>query len=275
MQPADLDAYFARIGYAGARTPTRPVLDAILGAHVQAIPFENLDILLGRGISLARPDIVRKLVHDRRGGYCFEHNGLLLAVLRTLGFHVTPLLARVRWQVPAGAPSPQTHMILRVELDGRPWLADGGFGGIGLTGPIALDTEAEQGVAPERRRLVPQGRHLLQQVRFGDAWSDVYRFTPDEAPAIDFEVGNWFTSTHPQSRFRQNLIVSRAAGDLRLSILNRELTIRRRDGGVEKRLLASPAELLDALARQFDLPFPAGTAFACPALDWPESVAAK
>jgi len=140
----DVDAYFARIGYAGPRTANLATLRGIHDCHARTIPFENFDVLLGRGISLELAAIEQKLVRDRRGGYCFEHNGLLAAVLRTLGFRVTTLLARVRWNVPAEVAMPQTHMILRVEIEGRPWLADAGFGGLGLTAPIALDTESEQ-----------------------------------------------------------------------------------------------------------------------------------
>lgn len=264
----DLDAYFERIGYTGPRTAAFATLAAIHRHHAEAIPFENLDILLGRGIRLDLPALEQKLVRDRRGGYCFEHNGLLAAVLRALGFVVTPMLARVRWQVPAGVPTPQTHMILRIDLGGRRWLADAGFGAIGLLAPIELDTADEQGAAPELRRLVPHGRHLLQQVRFGGDWHDVYLFSLDEAHPIDFDVGNWFTSTHPQSRFRQNLMVARADGDRRLSLQNRELTIRHRNGGADKRILADPAELLAVLADHFGLRFPAGTRFVAGNLAW-------
>ncbi|HVU22709.1 MAG TPA: arylamine N-acetyltransferase [Opitutus sp.] len=269
MAAPDLDAYFARIAYAGPRAATFAALAAIHGAHARAIPFENLDVLLGRGISLDLSAIERKLVHDRRGGYCFEQNGLLLAVLRALGFQVTPLIARVRWQAAADTPTPLTHMVLRVDLDGRPWLVDAGFGGIGLTAPLALDTDAEQGDPRERRRLLRRGHHVVHQFRLGDEWGDVYIFTLDEASPVDFEVGNWFTSTHPNSRFRQALIVALAATDRRFALLNREFTTRHLDGRVEKREIASPDELLAVLADSFGLRFPAGTRFGPPGAPWP------
>ena len=265
----DLDAYFARIGYDGPRAPTFATLAAIHAAHARAIPFENLDVLLGRGISLDLSAIERKLVRDCRGGYCFEHNGLFLAVLRALGFQVTPLLARVRWQLPAATPTPLTHMVLRVDLDGRPWLADTGFGGIGLTSPLALDTDAEQGSPHEPRRLVRQGNRLTQQFRLGGEWNDVYAFTLDEASPVDFEVGNWFTSTHPNSRFLQALIVALAGVDRRFTLLNRDFTTRFADGRIEKREIASADELLAVLAATFHLEFPPGTRFGPPGSPWP------
>ncbi|HWA86967.1 MAG TPA: arylamine N-acetyltransferase [Opitutus sp.] len=269
MAAPDLDAYFARIGYDSPHAPTFEVLAGIHAAHARAIPFENLDVLLGRGISLDLAAIERKLVREKRGGYCFEHNGLFLAVLRALGFRVTPLIARVRWQVPAGKPTPLTHMILRVDLDGRPWLADTGFGGIGLISPLALDTDAEQGDAHEPRRLVRQGHHLVHQFRTGGEWNDVYIFTLDEATPVDFEVGNWFTSTHPNSRFRQSLIAALAGPDRRFTLLNRDFTTRFRDGRIEKREIASADELLAVLAEVFGLRFPPGTRFGPPGSPWP------
>ncbi|HEY6175060.1 MAG TPA: arylamine N-acetyltransferase, partial [Kofleriaceae bacterium] len=123
----DLDRYFARIGYDGPRDATLATLNGIANAHVQAIPFENLDVLLGRGIDLDLDAVQRKLVDDRRGGYCFEQNSLLLAVLGELGFEARPLSARVRMQRPRDFVPARTHLVVRVELDG-PWLADVGIG---------------------------------------------------------------------------------------------------------------------------------------------------
>jgi len=105
----DLDAYFARTGYTGPRTPTLETLHGLVRAHVQTIPFENLDVLLGKPIDLEPAALMQKLVHDRRGGYCFEQNTLLLEVLTALGFHVRPLSARVRWQRPRDYTPARTH----------------------------------------------------------------------------------------------------------------------------------------------------------------------
>jgi len=269
----DLDAYLHRIGHVGSRAPTLATLHSVHEGHARAIPFENLDVLLDREIRLHLPALEQKLVRDRRGGYCFEHNTLLLAALRALGFAATPHLARVRWQVPDDVVLPKTHMILRVVIDDRAWLADAGFGSIGLLAPLALDVSDVQGTAAEPRRLVPQGRGFLQQLQLRGSWMDVYVFTLDETPPVDFEVANWFTSTHPQSRFRQNLIIARPDGDRRLTFLNREFTVRPLEGPAEKRLLGSPDELLEVLAHHFGLHFPPATRFPCPALDWSAVIA--
>jgi N-hydroxyarylamine O-acetyltransferase len=221
------------------------------------------------GVRLDLPSIEQKLVNDRRGGYCFEQNALFAAVLDALGFRVTPLAARVRWQVPEAVAMPLTHMVLRVDLDGAPWLADVGFGGLTPTAPLRLDVEEPQPTSHETFRLVRSGDVHVLQAHVADAWSDVYRFTLQEQHPIDYEVANWFTSTHPASRFKQNLIVTRAGDDgQRISLTNRELVLRGR-AGVEKRILQTPDELLDLLANHFGLRFPAGTRFGDPGNAWP------
>lgn len=265
----DLDAYFARIGYTGARAATHAVLREIHFRHVCSIPFENLDVLLGRGIRIDVPSIERKLVHERRGGYCFEQNGLFAAVLRALGFRVTPLIARVRWQVPAGVATPLTHKVLRVEAGGVAFLADVGFGSMSLFEPLVFEFDSEQAGALEPRRLVRDGDAIVQQARLAETWCDVYRFALVEAPAVDFEVGNWFTSTHPQSRFVQNLTVARAGHRRRLGLLNRDFSVRHANGRNETRTLVTPEELLHVLATEFGLHFPAGTRFGQANSPWP------
>jgi N-hydroxyarylamine O-acetyltransferase len=269
-QPIDLDAYFARIGYGGSTRATLETLNGIVELHVQTIPFENLDILLGRPIDIAPAAIERKLVSGRRGGYCFEQNGLLLLVLEALGYEVRPLSARVRYQRPRDFTPPRTHVFVRVEIEGTSWLADVGIGGLSLTSAIRLETGDEQTTPHESRRIVREAARLFHQVNVGGDWLDLCEFTLEEMPFIDRELGNWFTSAHPQSHFKSRLMVARAAANGgRKTLLNRELTVRRQ-GGVETRLIDTREELLAVLEKEFDLPFPEGTDFTCPALDWPE-----
>jgi len=265
----DLDAYLARVGLTGPLPPTLATLHALLAAHTRVIPFENLDVVLGRGIRLDPASLERKLVHDRRGGYCFEQNGYFLGVLEALGFRVTPLSARVRFQQPRDFIPPRTHLFLRVELDGAGWLADVGFGSFSLTGAIRLVLDEPQATPHETRRIVRDGPRFFQQVLLAGEWHDVYDFTQEEMPPIDRELANWWTSTHPESRFRQNLIAARAdSHGRRRSLLNREFTIRQADGTKETTVLGSPDELLEVLRAHFGLEFPAGTRFACANLVW-------
>lgn len=265
----DLPAYFARIGYTGQREPTLAVLRALQLQHMMAVPTENLDVLRGRPISIDPALLERKLVHERRGGYCFEQNSLFQEVLRSLGFIVTPLLARVRWQVPAGHRTGLTHMVLRVEIAGRSWLVDVGMGGVGATAPLALDTEAEQSTPHELRRLLSKSGVTLHQMRSGAEWLDVYEFTQNEPVPMDFELSNWYSCTHPKAFFVNNLVVTRVESDRRVIVYNCDFTYRYPDGRAETKNIESPEELLALLAEHFDLPFPAGTRFGKPGAAWP------
>src|SRR5665213_3130179 len=163
MDPVDLNSYFHRIGYAGPRIPTLATLRAIHLHHPLAIPFENLDPLLGRPVGLDVPSLLDKLIHEGRGGYCFEHNLLLARVLEDLGFRVTCLAARVIWNAPEGAIRPRAHMLLRIDLGDEPYIADVGFGGQTLTAPLRLATDVEQTTPHEAFRLsTTDGDFVLQ-----------------------------------------------------------------------------------------------------------------
>jgi len=266
----DLDAYCARIGYTGPRTPTLATLHAIAAHHAAAIPFENLDVLLNRPPRLDPASLVQQLVHARRGGYCFQQNGLLLHVLGALGFAVTPLSARVRLQQPRDFIPPRTHLFVKVELDGTPWVVDCGVGSFSLTAAIRLEEDIEQATPHEPRRFVRAGGRLFHQVKVNGEWTDVCEFTGEEMPLIDRELANWWTSTNPESRFRQRLTAARAGLDgTRRSILNREFTVRRGAQIIEQRELTTANELLEVLAEHFGLHFPAGTRFGPPGSPWP------
>lgn len=266
----DLTAYLARVGYTGPREPTLDTLRGLVLAHACSIPFENLDVLLGRGVSLADEDVERKLVRDRRGGYCFEQNSLLLRALTALGFRAAPLSARVRIKAPREFVPPRTHLFAQVEVGGRRWLADVGVGGLTPTAPIRLDLiDTEQPTTHEPRRIIREERapspRYFHQARLGDVWADVYEFTLEEMPAIDREVGNWWTSTSPQSKFRQNLMAALARPDgTRVSVLNREFTHRRGAEVLERFDLAGADELLAVLAERFGICLPPGTPLGFP-----------
>jgi N-hydroxyarylamine O-acetyltransferase len=266
----NLDRYFARIGFAGKARADEATLRALHGLHVQAIPFENLDVLLGRRIDIAGSAVAKKLIDDRRGGYCFEHNTLFQTVLAAIGFHVEPFLARVRFNVPREVRTGLTHMILRVTIGGRPWLADVGFGGVGGSAPLLLDTEEEQATPHEPRRLLRRGSLHVHQALLGGEWKDAYEFVLEAPAPVDFELGNWYSCTHPQAHFINNLVVAKLDGPERLIITNREFTVRQIDGSAERHEIASPEELLVLLTSRFGMTFPKGTVFSAPGLSWPQ-----
>jgi N-hydroxyarylamine O-acetyltransferase len=253
-----LDAYLRRIGYDGPRAPMLETLRALHLRHALAIPFENLDPFLRRPVKLDLPSLEQKLVHSGRGGYCFEHNLLFKAALDALGFRVAGLAARVLWNQPDGATLPRTHMLLRVALDGQDYVADVGFGGQTLTGPIKLIAGVEQATPHEPFRLLAEGDGFLMQVSIGGEWKSLHRFDLQEQLLPDYELANWYISTHPQSRFVNNLTVAMPAADRRYALFNTEFTTHHLRGPRERRGLAGAAEIRRVLREVFGLTLPAG-----------------
>jgi len=256
-----LAAYFDRIGTPPPLTPTLDGLVALHRAHCAAIPFENLDVLLGRRIALDLPSLARKLVHERRGGYCFEQSTLFRAVLQELGYSVSAFAARVR--VGTTAVRPRTHMLLRVDLPEGPFLADVGFGGDGPVHPIPFVEQRETWIGSIGHRVRREGELWVLQGTTDGAWSDLYAFTPEPAYDADFEMANHYTSTYPDSRFVRNLVAQRSWPEKRAVLVNRELAVREGDR-VERTIVRDPGHLLELLADLFDLRFPAGTRFSQP-----------
>jgi N-hydroxyarylamine O-acetyltransferase len=255
----DLAAYLGRIGYSGRVQPSRATLEALHLAHATHIPFENLDILLGRPIRLDLASLQDKLVRGRRGGYCFEQNLLFASVLERLGYSVTRLSARVHYRNQPKVP--RTHILLRVEAEGAPWLADVGFGLEGLLLPVAFvaGREARQ-FAWTYRVIESEGEWTLQSLR-EQSWTELYSFTLQPCLEVDFEPANHYTATHPDSRFVRTLTAQLPTPEVRYRLRNRELMVDR-GAGVSRRMLADDDELLAVLAETFGLHFPAGTRFA-------------
>jgi N-hydroxyarylamine O-acetyltransferase len=264
MEPSlDLDAYLARIGYAGDRSPTQEVLTAVHLAHATSVTFENLDILLGRPIRIDLDSIQAKIVGARRGGYCFEQNTLFAAVLECLGFPVTRLAGRVR--VRSNRITARTHMLLRVETDVGPWLADVGFGTGGPLIPIRLIAGPESRHGAWRHRLVKEADLWVLQAFSPNGWHDLYAFTLEPQYPIDFEVANHYTSTHPESRFTQTLVAQRIGPHGRSFLVNRDFTVEQ-DGAAATRTMKDDDELLKVLKENFGLDFPPETRFRLPSV---------
>lgn len=252
----DLDAYLQRIGFGGETTPRLDTLCGLHFAHATAIPFENLDIQMGLPIRLDLASLQDKLVRRRRGGYCFEHNTLFLAVLKTLGFEAIPCEARVR----LGAPGvlPRTHMLLVIRLEGDFWLCDVGFGGEGLLWPVAMDGE-QHGQFQNAYRVAEEGGLRVLQSRHEEAWTDLYAFQSEPQFPVDFEMANHYTSTHPESRFVRTLTAQLPGPEVRRILRNRAYA-EIRGPRVEGRELA-PEEVIPTLRETFGIEVPDGTRF--------------
>jgi N-hydroxyarylamine O-acetyltransferase len=250
----DLDRYFARIGYSGTPRADLDTLRALTELHPAAIPFEAVDVLLGRPVDLNLHAIQAKLIDGGRGGYCFEQNGLLKRVLGALGFTVEGLIGRVLWMRPQDAPPmPLTHMALRVTIDGERWLADVGFGSCIAGAPLRFDaTGSEQPTRHETFRVMRQGGWTVLEAQLPDGWYPLYMLSPEPVFDIDYVAANWYTSTHPASPFRRELRAACTAPERRTTLLNDRLTVRHAGGEVERRFLGKN-ELVEALVSTFGL----------------------
>jgi N-hydroxyarylamine O-acetyltransferase len=261
--PFGLAAYLERIGPAPVGDPDLRALRSIHSAQARAIPFENLDIQLGRPILLDRASLQAKLVDGRRGGYCFEQNGLLRAALEAVGFEVTPLAAWVR---PDSKEKDdlRTHMLLEVRVGGEPWIADVGFGADGIAEPVPLADGAESEQEGRIYRLVklPDDMWTLQRRQEGPAeWLELYAFTREPATGEDYQAGNRYTSQDPTSPFVRSLTAQWGAGEVRPVLRNRHLVEAWPDGEHHVARFHEDGELLAALDERFGLRFPPETRF--------------
>ena len=221
-------------------------------AQAISIPFENFDIHLGRAISLKSKDLAAKLILRRRGGYCFELNGLLHLALESLGFSVRPLLARVLYR--RLDPGARTHEVLIVAVSGRKWLADAGFGGPGLREPIPLVPDQIEEQCGELYRLRRDSRFgMVLQKQAGDEFVDLYAFDENEVTLdIDIEMANHFTSTWPESIFRLQRMCALPTSRGRVTLADMDLTIHR-DGVSTSRTLSPGPQYIAAIREYFGI----------------------
>ena len=254
----DLSAYLARIGQPRVSGADGATLARLHRAHLAAIPFENLDIQMGLPIELDAVSLQAALILRRRGGYCFQQNALFRLALNALGFTPHAREARVRFAATLPVP-PRTHMVLVVPIDGVDWLVDVGFGANGIVEPLPLDaTETTQDGWVFR--VASEGRlHILQR-RDGDQWLDLYAFADDDAATIDYVIGNWYTSTHPDSKFVRTLTAQRMIGNARHQLRNLSYSVARQGGEWQTRTVTRQ-ELIPLLRELFDLDVPEDARF--------------
>ena len=253
------DTYFQRIGYTGSAEPTVDNLHAIVAAHNRTIPFENLDPLVGRPVYDLGPEaLTDKLVTRSRGGYCYEHNGLLRHVLRDMGFEADALAGRVVWMAADDTLPAQTHNVLSVGVpgvDGR-LLTDVGFGGQTLSSPIRLEVDVVQETRhePYRLREHPNGNEPGYQLEalVRDKWQALYMFGTRPQPLIDLQVGSWYVSTHPESTFVVGLTAARVTDDARWNMRGRNRAVHA-NGSTEKTRFDTAAEVCHALTDRFGI----------------------
>lgn len=252
----DLAAYFKRIGYNGTKQNSMETLQKLHFLHPLAIPFENLDPLLGHPVNLDLASLQAKLIHAKRGGFCYEQNLLFMQVLTMLGFKVRGLAARVMWGRPVGAILGRTHMLLLIDLPDGPWIVDVGFGGITLTAPLQLREEVEQQTPHEIYRFDRLSDTWVLSVKIDAEWRPVYKFGLEEQTLLDFEICNYYVSTNQNSQFVHRLMAARPTSDGRYTLLNNRLSFH--SATTEKKKFSSAAEIEQVLRDIFGIDVPPG-----------------
>ncbi|ACD82190.1 Arylamine N-acetyltransferase [Methylacidiphilum infernorum V4] len=254
----DIERYFKRIGYKGERSPCLENLFQIHFAHAKSIPFENLDVLLGKTISLEIQDIEKKLVRDLRGGYCFEQNTLFAHVLSQLGFSFIKLAARVHYKTTKLLP--KTHMSLLVQCDGAMWIADVGFGGHGLLFPLLLEDSHETEHFGWKYRVKRFNSLWVIQLWENREWNSLYSFSLEPQEYVDYKMANYYVSTHPDSPFTRSLIVQSLSPGERKILRNKKFSLLSPHSS-QLREIKDAYELIEVLNADFGLYFSPTTFF--------------
>lgn len=248
--------YLQRLGYASPPPPTLQTLRDLQLRHVCTFAFESLSTLMHAPVPIDLPSVERKVLHEGRGGYCYELNQLFLALLLELGFEARGITGRVVIGGPPDAHTGRTHRLSLVTLDGVRYITDVGFGGMVPSSPLQLDTEAPQATTHEPYRLtLNQGSYTLW-AQVGEEWRGLYVFDLQTQADIDYEIGNWYVSTHPGSPFVGQLKAALLAPGKRHTLANARYALHYLGQPSEKRTLKSADELLGLLRDTFGIRLP-------------------
>ncbi len=252
----DLTGYFSKIGYNGDAEPTFQTLAALHRLHAQSIPFENLNPFLTIPVVLDADSLYTKLVANGRGGYCFEQNLLFMESLKSIGFKVRGLAARVLWNQPEGAITPRGHMLLLITLGETQFIADVGFGGLTLTAPLKLQPDIEQHTPHEDFKLTKTGDDYVLLGKVQGMWKQIYSFTLQENFLQDYELTSWYLSNHPTSHFVTGLIAALPFESGRHVLRNTDFATHFLNGNHERKHIDSVAGLKNLLETTFHILLP-------------------
>jgi N-hydroxyarylamine O-acetyltransferase len=254
---ADVDGYLKTLGFDAPPPATLETLRELQLRHTCRFAFENVSVLLHVPSPIDVASLEQKMLRDGRGGYCYELNLLFLALLQHLGFKVRCLTGRVTMGMPDTAWMPRTHILILVSFeDGSEYITDVGFGRMVPTAPLRLDTDEAQTTPHETFRVLARDAGYVLQARISNVWRTLYAFDLQRQEAIDFEIGNWFISTHPRSPLALQLVVARAEAGLRKSLVNGSYAVHRTDAVAERRQITDVDELIDVLDGEFGIRLP-------------------
>jgi N-hydroxyarylamine O-acetyltransferase len=252
----DLALYLRRLGFDMSPAPTLETLRRLQLRHTGVFPFENLTTLSGEPVLIDLSSIEKKVLHAGRGGYCYELNNLYLALLQALGFDARGISGRVVMGQPEGAWTARTHRLSLVTLDGVRYISDVGFGGMVPTAPLLLDTADEQITPHESYRIEQHADGYTLRARVAGEWRAMYIFDLQRQEDIDYAVGNWYVSTHPESPFARQLMVARTGEGWRRTLNNGSFAIHRMGCDSERREVADVQALIGVLESEFDIRVP-------------------
>ncbi|MNZ43242.1 N-hydroxyarylamine O-acetyltransferase [compost metagenome] len=252
----DRALYLQRLGFDAPPAPTLETLRQLQLRHTGVFPFENLTTLSGEPVLIDLPSIEQKVLHDGRGGYCYELNNLFLALLQELGFDARAISGRVVMGQPEGSWTARTHRLSLVIIDDVRYITDVGFGGMVPTAPLLLDTRAEQLTPHEPYRIDLHVDGFTLRANVAGEWRAMYIFDLQRQEDIDFAVGNWYVSTHPESSFVKQLMVARTGEGWRRTLNNGSFAIHRIGHDSERREVTDVQELIGLLGSEFGIRVP-------------------
>lgn len=253
---SNIDLYLKRLGYDTPPSPTLDTLRELQSRHTATFPFETLSTMLWVPVPIDLPSVEHKVLHEGRGGYCYELNNMFLSLLQQLGFEARGITGRVVMGGPEDALTARTHRLSLVTLDGVRYIADVGFGGMVPTAPLRLDTEEEQPTGHEPYCIVRKDSSYALRAKVAGEWRPMYVFDLQVQSDIDYQIGNWYVSTHPDSPFRGQLKVARTGPGVRRTLNNGSYAIHRMGQESERRQLADADEVIAVLEREFDIRVP-------------------
>ncbi|CAI8736764.1 N-hydroxyarylamine O-acetyltransferase [Pseudomonas sp. IT-196MI5] len=252
----DRALYLGRLGFDAPPAPTLETLRQLQLRHTGVFPFENLTTLSGEPVLIDLPSIEQKVLHNGRGGYCYELNNLFLALLQDLGFDARAISGRVVMGQPEGAWTARTHRLSLVIIDDVRYITDVGFGGMVPTAPLLLDSRVEQLTPHEPYRIDLHVDGFTLRANVAGEWRAMYIFDLQRQEAIDFAVGNWYVSTHPESTFAGQLMVARTGEGWRRTLNNGNFAIHRIGQDSERRQVTDVQELIGLLGSEFGIRVP-------------------
>ena len=221
--------------------------------HMQYIPFENLDIIVGRDIELNNEHLFDKIISRKRGGYCFELNTLYSELLNSLGFLSKPVLGRVWLSNPKRIP-PRNHLAHLVKLDGSTYITDVGFGGLISSIPLDINISSAVNDKDGLVKVSQFGKHQYMIQRHNEKeWTNLYSFENIEISEEDIAISNYYMSTHPNSHFYHHRFVGRSTQEGRIGLFNNKISIRKGIKVADKKRIEYGKDWIETIKSKFSI----------------------